>query len=1146
MEFVHLHLHTEYSLLDGACRIKPLMQAVKNQGQTAVAITDHGVLFGAVEFYKEAKKQGIHPIIGCEVYVAKDHSGRTHGVDNRYHHLVLLCENQQGYQNLIRLVSLSHTHGFYGKPRVDHALLAKYHEGLIALSACLAGELPQMILNGDLEGAKQTALWYQKTFGKDHYYIELQDHGLSEQKRVLPRLIDLSNDTGIPLVATNDCHYVNQDDDIMQKTLICIQTGKSLHDKDGFGYDNSDQMYLKTAEEMADLFAHVPQAIENTVKIAQRCHVEFEFGVTKLPEFKIPQADHAAYLRGLCYEGLYRLYGENPSAEVVERLDYELDVITRMGYVDYYLIVWDFIHYAKKQGIPVGPGRGSGAGSLAAYCIGITGVDPMKYRLLFERFLNPERVSMPDFDIDFCFVRREEVIHYLVEKYGQDHVAQIVTFGTLAAKAAIRDVGRVYEIPYATVDKIAKAVPNRIKISLTDALAESPELQVMYDTDETAHRIIDMAMKIEGMPRHASTHAAGVVVTRQPVDCYVPLAKGEDSAVTQFTMTTLEELGLLKIDLLGLRNLTVIDDAVKIIQLDEPAFDIEAIPLDDKATFQMLSKGDTSGVFQFESAGMRRVLSRLQPTSVEDLTAALALYRPGPMKSIGTYIENRHHPEKITYATPELEPILNVTYGCLVYQEQVMQVCRSLGGYTYGHADVVRRAMSKKKHDVMEQERASFVAGAKERGIESSVANRVFDDMTDFASYAFNKSHAVAYSVVAYRTAYLKCHYPLAYMAALLSSVLDSDKVSEYIAECRMKRISLVPPDVNRSRGEFIVHNGQIVFGLLAVKNMGLNFIQNMLNERRQRGAFSGFYDFCRRMQGKDLNRRNLESLIKCGAFDSLEPNRRRMLLGVELVLNMLANDRRSNVEGQLGLFDLPGAQQEFSLPAVEDFDVTTKLLMEKETCGIYISGHPLEQYKNLLNHSSISISELTDQNGEVKDGQQVTVLCIIAGVRTAVTKKNDTMAYVQLEDTVGNIEGLVFPKVYTKSQELLKQGAVCVVKGRLSTREERGNQLICEEILPPESKYLISQKPLPQTKPTQAATSRWHGLHLRVASKGEQEQRALHLLRIFPGNTPVYVKYTDTDSRVTLPREEFVSLNSPMIEELKRILGEENVAIVS
>ncbi len=1131
--FVHLHLHTEYSLLDGACRIGDLIDAVKEMGQPAVAITDHGVLFGAVEFYKKAKAAGVHPIIGCEVYVTPgSHAGRRHGVDNKYHHLVLLCENQEGYQNLIRLVSLSHTQGFYGKPRVDKELLSRYHKGLIALSACLAGELPQQLLMGDYEGAKETALWFRDTFGADHYFIEVQDHGLPEQQQILPKMIGLSEETGIPLVATNDCHFIRREDCTVQKALICIQTGKTMNDSSGFGYDNSDQMYLKSAAEMKERFSHIPQALENTLAIARRCRVDFEFGVTKLPEFKV-EGDHLAYLKQLCRQGLKERYGENPDNRVLERLSYELDVIHRMGYVDYFLIVWDFIHYAKQKGIPVGPGRGSGAGSLVAYLIGITGIDPIRYHLIFERFLNPERVSMPDFDVDFCYVRREEIVAYLVEKYGADHVAQIVTFGTLAAKAAVRDVARVMEVPYQQADALAKLIPNRIKITLKQALEESKELKEVYLTDPMAKNVLDMAMKIEGMPRHASTHAAGVVVTREPVDHYVPLARGDDSAVTQFTMTTLEELGLLKIDLLGLRNLTVIENTVQQIKSTQPDFDIETIPLDDAAVYEMLSKGESQGVFQFESPGMKRVLSRLQPTSIEDLTAALALYRPGPMKSIDTYINNRHHPEQVQYATPELEPILRVTYGCLVYQEQVMQVCRSLAGYSYGHADVVRRAMSKKKHDVMEKERESFLQGAIEKGIPPTVANGVFDTMTDFASYAFNKSHAVAYAVVAYRTAYLKCHYPVAYMAALLSSVIDnSGKVGEYIGECKQKGIPVLPPDVNGSGKDFTPKSGKILFGLLGIKNIGIHLIEGIITNREQKGPFTDFYDFCRRMQGKDLNRRSLESLIKSGALDGLADNRRQMMLSVDLILNALSSDRRGNVEGQLGLFDLPGQDSGIVLPKTEDYDVNTRMQMEKETTGIYISGHPLDEYKNRVS-LPVSIRDITGEDCCVTDGQKVTMLCLVASVRTMTTKKQDTMCYAVMEDETGSMEVVCFPKVYHTAVHLLKPGTVCVVQGRVSTREDRGNQLLCDRLDTVDGYLKHREK------------NALSGLHLLVDAPGSsQEQQCLSILKKYPGQTPVYVKYRSTGKRMMVTSEYFVDLQDYLLQECRNCLGEKGVFV--
>ncbi len=1138
--FAHLHLHTEYSLLDGACRIGELMQAVKAAGQTAVAITDHGVMFGVVDFYKQALANGIHPVIGCEVYVAsRSRHQRTHGVDNRYYHLTLLCENNTGYQNLIKLVSLAHTEGFYGKPRIDRELLTQYHEGLIALSGCLAGELCQNLLQGNRAGAREAALWYADLFGPEHYYIEVQNHGLPDQQTVLPGLTALADELGLPLAATNDVHFLTRADSQVQKTLICIQTGKSIHDPSAFGNSNSDQMYLKTADEMAALFPERPDALANTAAIAQRCQVSFEFGVTKLPAFQV-EGDHAQVLRRMSEEGMRRLYGPQPAEEVTRRLDYELDVIGRMGFVDYYLIVWDFIRYAKSQGIPVGPGRGSGAGSLVAYCIGITGIDPIRYHLIFERFLNPERVSMPDFDVDFCYVRRQEIVEYLVRKYGADHVAQIVTFGTLAAKAAVRDVARVYDLPYRAGDEIAKLIPFRLKITLAEALAESQELKERYDADEQTRTVIDMAMRIEGMPRHASTHAAGVVVTREPVDHYVPLAMGEDSAITQFPMTTLEELGLLKIDLLGLRNLTVIDDTVKAVRAARPDFDIETVPVDDAATFAMLAKGDTNGVFQFESAGMKRLLTRMRPASIEDLTAALALYRPGPMKSIETYLDNRRHPDHVRYLTPELAPILDVTHGCLVYQEQVMQVCRTVAGYSYGHADVVRRAMSKKKHDVMAKERAAFVAGAGERGIAAPTANAIFDDMTDFASYAFNKSHAVAYAVVAYRTAYLKCHYPVEYMAALLSSVIESgEKVAAYVAECKARHIAVLPPDVNTSAAAFTAQNGQIRFGLLAVRNMGLHLIDAIQRQRQTGGPFTDYYDFCRRLEGHDLNRRNLESLIKCGALDSVCPNRRRMLIAVDQILNALSNDRRGNVEGQLGLFDLPGADAGFTLPEAEEFDRATLLRMEKETVGLYLSGHPLDGFAACRPAGTVPIGTLTGEGSEVADRTPATVLATVNSVRTAITRQNETMAYAELEDETGVIEAIVFPKAYVACGKLLQPGAVLVASGRLSLREERAPQLVCERFAPP-------QEAAPAPQPS-AGPSKWRGLHLLLdAPDSETERRCWRLMAIFPGNTPVYIKYAASGKRVLAPRERFVSLNDPMLAELGRIAGPDHVRVIN
>ena len=892
--FTHLHLHTEYSLLDGACRLDDLLDRAVELGMHSIAITDHGVMYGAVDFYKKAKAKGIKPIIGCECYLAsRGRKDKVHALDSERYHLVLLCKNAVGYQNLIAMVSKSWTEGFYTKPRIDRELLEKHHEGLIALSACLAGEIPKALMADDYERAKEKALWYNRVFGQGNFYLELQNHGIREQKQIEPLLIRLSEETGIPLVATNDTHYVRREDSKIQQVLICIATNTTIGQGNGLEFQ-SDEFYLKSKEEMRELFSHVPQAVENTGVIAEQCDYDFEFGNTKLPHFEVPDGrDHFEWFKEQCVAGMYRNYGDNPPKEYFDRLNYELDVINKMGYVDYFLIVHDFIRYAKSKGIPVGPGRGSGAGSIAAYCIGITGIDPMKYNLLFERFLNPERVSMPDFDVDFCYERRGEVIEYVIDKYGADHVAQIVTFGTLAARAALRDVGRAMGIPYNVVDNVAKQVPKELNITIEKALKKSPEFRALYESGGEIKELIDTSMKVEGMPRHTSTHAAGVVITRDPVASYVPLALNDNSPVTQYTMTTLEELGLLKMDFLGLRTLTVINDAVKMIRTKDSGFDINKVDIADKATYEMMASGQTEGVFQFESAGMKNVLVGLKPVDIEDLIAVISLYRPGPMDSINTYIENRHHPEKTVYKTEKLRDILEVTYGCMVYQEQVMQIFRSLAGYSYGRADIVRRAMSKKKHDVMEKERKNFIYGmvredgsvecdgCVKRGIPAEVANEIFDDMSSFASYAFNKSHAAAYAYVAYQTAYLKCHYPCEFMAALLSSVLDNtDKVSEYTDECNRIGIKILPPNVNESNDSFTVCDSNIRFGLLAIKNLGRSFIKNIISERRA-GKFTSFYNFCSRMHGSDFNKRAVESLIKSGALDGLGANRRQMLMGM-------------------------------------------------------------------------------------------------------------------------------------------------------------------------------------------------------------------------------------------------------------------------
>ena len=1163
--FTHLHLHTEYSLLDGACRLDDVLDRAIELGQTSIAITDHGVMYGAVDFYKKAKAKGIKPIIGCECYVAsRSRFDKVHTLDSERYHLVLLCKNAVGYQNLIAMVSKAWTEGFYTKPRIDKELLEKHSEGLIALSACLAGEVPRALTAGNYDRAKETALWYKSVFGEGNYYLEIQNHGISEQQQIEPLLIKLSNETGIPLVATNDTHYVRREDSKIQQALICVATNTTI------GQDNSlefqtDEFYLKSEKEMSELFSHVPQAVENTQVIAGQCNFDFEFGNTKLPHFEVPDGkDHFEWFKEQCYEGMIRNYGENPPKEYYERLDYELDVINKMGYVDYFLIVHDFIRYAKSKDIPVGPGRGSGAGSIAAYCIGITGIDPMKYNLLFERFLNPERVSMPDFDVDFCYVRREEVIDYVVNKYGSDYVAQIVTFGTLAARAAIRDIGRAMGIAYNVVDNVSKQVPRELNITIQKALKKSPEFKALYESDDQIKELIDTSMKVEGMPRHTSTHAAGVVITRDPVASYVPLALNDNSPVTQYTMTTLEELGLLKMDFLGLRTLTVISDACKMVRLRDESFDINKIDVSDEETFRMMSKGLTEGVFQFESAGMKSVLSALKPVSIEDLIAVISLYRPGPMDSIDTYIHNRHHPEDTVYKTEKLRDILEVTNGCMVYQEQVMQIFRSLAGYSYGRADIVRRAMSKKKHDVMERERKNFIYGmvredgtvecdgCVKRGIPAEVANDIFDDMSSFASYAFNKSHAAAYSYVSFQTAYLKCHYPCEFMAALLSSVLDRpDKVSEYTNECTNLGIRVLPPHVNESFEGFAVADGNIRFGLLAIKNIGRNFIRNIINERRV-GKFTSFYDFCSRMYGSDFNKRAVESLIRCGALDGLGANRRQMLMGMNEIIDDLDSKKKRNIDGQLGLFDLIGEEAQSSEPKLryhDEFPLYELLSMEKETTGLYLSGHPMSEYTETADKLRCAkISALTSSEEETsayKDGERVKTMGIITSVKKKVTKSDTTMAFVEFEDISGSIEVVVFPKTLIQHSAMFREGNVLVIKGRLDLRDDEPAKLICEFIMTPEEAlkeapaYTESKQQVPAEKKKKS------GLFLRFDSEGCEEQlKAEKFLSIFDGRTPLYYYFTDKKEYRTLPQSAFVDINQPLIEELERILGKDNVVL--
>ena len=1158
--FVHLHLHSEYSLLDGACRINQLVDTAAARGDTAVAVTDHGVMYGAVDFYKAAKKRGIKPIIGCEVYVAqRTRFDKVHELDAEHRHLVLLCENNTGYQNLIAMVSKSWTEGFYSKPRVDFDLLEQYHEGIIALSACLAGEIPRALTANDYGGAKEAALRYNQIFGQGNFYLELQDHGIPEQRRINPSMIRLARETGIPLVVTNDCHYINREDSKMHHILLCIQTNHTIEDKDGMEFE-TDQFYYKTEEEMRALFPDCPEAADNTALIAQRCNVDFEFGNTKLPHFDTPNGqENTAFFRDKCYEGLKRHYGETPEPSLTERLEYELNTIEQMGYVNYYLIVYDFVRYAKESGIPVGPGRGSGAGSLAAYCIGITGIDPIKYDLLFERFLNPERVSMPDFDIDFSDERRQEMIEYVVRKYGADHVAQIVTFGTMAARGSIRDVGRAMAVPYAAVDSIAKLVPMELNITLDKALKVSDELRQRYDTDMQVHELIDMARKVEGMPRNASTHAAGVVITDKPVAEYVPLARNNDAVVTQYTMTTLEELGLLKMDFLGLRNLSVIRDAQDMIAEKAAGFNIENIPLDDSRVYNTLTTGATDGVFQFESAGMRSVIMQLRPEHMEDLIAVISLYRPGPMESIPRYIENRHHPEKVTYRHPLLKPILEVTYGCIVYQEQVMQIFRSLAGYSLGRADIVRRAMSKKKADVMERESRIFIYGLTNeqgkvevdgcirRGVDEAIAKAIYGEMESFASYAFNKSHAAAYALLSYETAWLKCYYPREYMAALMTSVLDNtNKLSTYIAECMRLGIRVLPPHVNESGLGFTVSGKDIRFGLLAVRNLGKGFILDLLREREENGLFSSYYNFCKRMF-EELNRRSLESVVKCGALDALGLNRRQMLSSVSGVLDYLDADKRRNVDGQMGFFDTAAIpeEREYTVADMPDLSLGDQLLMEKEVTGMYLSGHPMAEYIDAYDaiHASRTgeiLDDAREQGGRFHDGDSVTLLGIVAAVKMKVTKSNSTMAFVTLEDMFGAMEVLVFPKILAQYGEWIAEGKVVRMFGRISMREDEDAKLLCESVSAPPA---LNPGSVEEKPPKKAARP---GLYLKVPSEDSpQYDRAKKYLAVFDGATPLYVYFQDTKKLLRAPASMRVSINDVLLRELNKLLGEKNVVFV-
>ncbi len=1162
-EFVHLHVHSEYSLLDGACRIKDMVKMAKELGQPAIAITDHGSMYGVMDFYKEAKKEGIKPIIGCEVYVAKrSRFDKVREFDSEIYHLILLCKNNAGYQNLIKMVSQSFIEGFYNKPRIDEALLRQHSDGLIALSACLAGAVPRALNRNDYYAAKQIALNYREIFGEGNFYLELQNHGLKEELRILPMLARLSKETGIQMVATNDCHYITQEDSRMHEILLCIQTNHTVEDDDKMDF-GTDQVYIKSEAEMRALFDSYEGAIENTAKIAEQCNVEFEFGKTKLPQFDVPAGqDHYEYFKAQCYKGLREKYGENPDKKVVERLEYELSTIKSMGYVDYYLIVNDFVSYAKSVGIAVGPGRGSGAGSLAAYCIGITGIDPIKYNLLFERFLNPERVSMPDFDIDFCYVRRQEVIDYVIRKYGSDHVAQIITFGTMAARGAIRDVGRVLAMPYAQVDSVAKLVPMELGVTIQKALETSPELKKKYEESSQVKDLIDMAQKLEGMPRHASTHAAGVVITERPVSEYVPLAKNDEAIVTQFTMTNLEELGLLKMDFLGLRTLTVIKDTEKIINRAEPGFRVEDIDLHDAEVFAMMAKGQTQGVFQYESVGMKNVLMQLKPDSIEDLIAVISLYRPGPMSSIPQYIENRHHPDKIKYKHPLLEDILAVTYGCIVYQEQVMQIFRKLAGFSLGQADIVRRAMSKKKKDVMEREHQIFihglvgedgsveVEGCIRRGISEEVASSIYSEIESFASYAFNKSHAAAYALISYQTAFLKCKYPKEYMASLITSVFDNiNKVVEYIEECKNLGIGVLPPDVNESEAAFAVSGENIRFGLLAIKSLGRAPTDRILEERKN-GKFTSLYDFCKRMYTKDVQKKVVESLIKGGAFDNMGANRRQMLTVLDGIFEGLLAEKRNNIEGQMGFFDtmqMTEAREPIKMPELTEFSQTELLKMEKEITGLYLSGHPLSEFAELIKSQHYAkISDIVncarEEVPKYKDGDRIKILAIISEVKLKTSKNNNTFAYVSIEDVYGTMEMMVFGSVLEKSSFLLREGNIVELHARISVREDEAPKLMCDEVVEAPKLSEIGEQSGTQEpqKPTKNP-----GLYIKVKSKlSEEYERVMLLLSIFEGGTPVYIFLEDEKKLVQAPRKMWIAKNDVLIEELKNKIGERNVAL--
>ena len=1156
MSFVHLHVHSEYSLLDGACRIEKLAERIKELGQDAVAITDHGVMYGAVNFYRACKAAGVKPIIGCEVYVApRNMSDKEHGIDNNYSHLILLCKNETGYRNLCYLVSTGFTEGFYIKPRIDWSILHEHAEGLICLSGCLAGYIPQRLIRGDYEAAKAKALELEELFGKDNFYLEIQDHGIEDEQTAGRELIRLHRDTDIPLVVTNDAHYIEKKDAYYQDVLMCIQMGKTVDDPGRMRFE-SQELYLKSEEEMRALYPEVPEAADNTVDIAARCNYDFQFGHYFLPRFKLPEGetDSYEYLKKLCEKGFAERFADRP--EVHSQLEYELNIIHSMGFVDYFLIVSDFIGYAKRNGIPVGPGRGSAAGSVVSYCLHITDVDPIKYSLFFERFLNPERVSMPDIDVDFCVNRRGEVIDYVRRLYGNDHVAQIVTFGTMAARNAVRDVGRALSVSYAETDAVAKQVPSgpgALNMTLDEALRLSKPLKEMYDSDETLKRLIDVARALEGMPRHASTHAAGVVITEKPVYEYVPLAKNDESVVCQYQMTTLEELGLLKMDFLGLRNLTVLDDAVQLVRRREPGFRIEDAPEDDKATYDMLAAGRTVGVFQLESTGMTGVCTGLKPKSIEDITAIISLYRPGPMDSIPRFIECSAHPEKITYKHELLRPILEVTYGCIVYQEQVIEIFRRLGGFSLGQADMIRRAMSKKKHKVIDAERVAFVHGDPSRnipgavanGVSEQVANSIYDEILDFASYAFNKAHAVSYAIVAYRTAYMKRHYPAEYMAALLTSVLEnSAKIAEYIAECRDMGIKLLPPDVNESGAHFTVSGSNIRYGLVAIKGMGWGAVDGLVAERERGGLFQSFEDFCRRMNGSELNRRAVDNLIKAGAFDSMGYKRRALIQVSGAIIDSIAQAQRDNISGQLDLFgDFTDNGQKtpavIKIPDIEEYSSLEKMALEKETTGLYLSGHPMDGYRDAVRRIGAVplgtlLGDLASDDGEHRfaDNQLVTVAGVVASSKTRTTRNNTLMSYIQLEDDTGSMELMAFQRALDSGGAYIKDNAALVIKGRISIRDEKEPQIVVESIRP------LSDMNAPGSNaPPPAEKKLW----VKLGSETDPIlDRIKLILTMFPGTQQMII-YCDREKKRIGTR---CLIHEGLVAELQELLGEKNVVV--